>query len=87
MESVGEFSGSARADSGRNALASPKSSSFTMLPEGPSGRDHDVGGFEIAMNDAARVGVFQCGGDLRGNLPGLIERKRAARGSALYSTP
>ena len=36
------------------------------------------------MNDAARMGVFQCGGDLRGNLPGLVERQRAARGSALY---
>jgi len=39
--------------------------------------EHDVAGFEIAMNDAGAVGLVESVGDFRADLENLIGRKRA----------
>ena len=65
---------------GRN-LASPKSSSFDA-----GLRQHDVGGLEIAMDDALAMRLVERVGDLDGDLQRLVERERPfleARGQRL----
>ena len=47
-------------EAGSIALANPKSSTFTV----PSGRNLDVGGLQIAMDDALLVRRFERLGDL-----------------------
>jgi hypothetical protein len=44
----------------------------------PSGRTHDVCGFEIAMDDARLVRRVQTGRHLRGDVARLGQRKRPA---------
>ena len=59
---VGEFDSPAPSllATGSIAFASPKSSTFTV----PSARHLDVGGLQIAMDDALLVRRFECFGDL-----------------------
>ena len=57
------------------ALASPKSSTFTV----PSGRDLDVRGFEIAMNDPLFMRRFERLRDLLRDRQRLVDRDRPAR--------
>ena len=75
-ESVGEFIASALdAAAGSNAFANPKSSTFTV----PSGADLDVGGFQIAMDDALIVRGFEGLRDLLRDRQRVGERHRSAR--------
>ena len=55
-------------------FARPKSSTFTV----PSERDRDVGGLQIAMDDASVVRRFERFGDLPGNRQGFDEANRSA---------
>jgi hypothetical protein len=68
---VGEFSGSA-VTSARpaNAFAKPKIQQFDHALR----RDLHIGGFQITMNDAFVVRVFQSSGNLRSDVPNLVER-------------
>ena len=68
---------------GSIALARPKSSTFTV----PSGRDLDVGGLQIAVDDALLVRRFERLGDLLRDRQRLVERNRAARDPLRQSSP
>ena len=63
---------------GSIAFASPKSSTFTV----PSGRDLDVRGLQVAVDDALLVRGFERLGDLPRDRQRLVERDRAAARSA-----
>ena len=72
---VGDCAGVGGADGARcsSALARPKSSTLTV----PSGAQLDVGGLEIAMDDAAARARGQRVGDLARHRQRLVERQRA----------
>ena len=73
---VGESSAVAVADAaGSIAFASPKSSTFTV----PSGAHLDVGGLEIAVDDALLVRGFERFGDLLGDRQRFVKRNRPLR--------
>ena len=58
-----------------SSFAKPKSSSLI----GALLRDHDVGGLEIAVNDARRMGCRKCAGDLSGVPQRLTQRQALSR--------
>ena len=58
-----------------SAFASPKSSTFTV----PSGAHLDVGGLQVAMDDALLVRGFERLGDLPRDRQRFVERQRPAR--------
>ena len=61
------------ASAGVSAFARPKSSTFTV----PSARDLDVGGLEVAMDDALLVRGFERVGDLPRDRQRVGERRSA----------
>ena len=69
---------------GSIALARPKSSTLTV----PSGADLDVGGLQVAMDDALLVRGFERLGDLPRDRQRLVERRRGrARCARERSSP